>query len=62
MTQMKAHRRHALRVAAVATLVVMAGYVLAAFILNMIVVDHLVDSTDARLTDRLQGGLLDRKD
>jgi signal transduction histidine kinase len=51
---MKAHRRHALRVAAVATLVVMAGYVLAAFILNMIVVDHLVDSTDARLTDRLQ--------
>jgi signal transduction histidine kinase len=50
----KAHRRHALRVAAVATLVVMAGYVLAAFILNMIVVDHLVASTDVRLTDRLQ--------
>jgi signal transduction histidine kinase len=47
------HRRHALRVAAIATLVVMAGYVLAAFILNLIVVDHLVHSTDVRLTERL---------
>ncbi len=47
-------RRPALRVAAIATVVVMAGYLLAAFILNMIVVDHLLDSTDARLTDRLQ--------
>jgi signal transduction histidine kinase len=50
----RAHRRHALRVAAIATLVVMAGYVLAAFILNMIVVGHLVASTDGRLADRLQ--------
>jgi signal transduction histidine kinase len=41
-------------VAAIATLVVMAGYVLAAFLLNMIVVDHLVGSTDGRLADHLQ--------
>jgi hypothetical protein len=47
-------RRPALRVAAMATVVVMSGYVLAAFILNMIVVDHLLASTDGRLTDRLQ--------
>jgi len=49
----QAHRRHALRVAAIATVIVMACYVLAAFILNTVVIDHLVGSTDARLTDRL---------
>jgi signal transduction histidine kinase len=48
------HRRHALRVAAVATLVVLACYFLAAFILNTIVVDHLVGNTDNRLADRLR--------
>jgi signal transduction histidine kinase len=49
-----APHRSALRVAAIATVVVMAGYILAAFILNMIIVDHLLHSTDVRLTDRLQ--------
>jgi len=50
----RAHRRHAVRVAAVATLIVMVGYVIAAIVLNLIVTNHLVGSTDARLADRLQ--------
>ncbi len=50
----RAHRRHAVRVAAVATLIVMVGYVIAAIVLNLIVANHLVGTTDARLADRLQ--------
>jgi signal transduction histidine kinase len=49
-----ARRRHALRVAAVATLVVMVCYVAAAIVLNLVVTNHLVGATDARLNDRLQ--------
>jgi signal transduction histidine kinase len=52
-----AHRRHAVRVAAVATLVVVACYILAAFILNAVVVHRLVGNTDNRLADRLQDSL-----
>jgi signal transduction histidine kinase len=51
--QARARRRHALRVAAVATLVVMVCYVVAAVVLNLVVTDHLVGATDARLSDRL---------
>jgi signal transduction histidine kinase len=49
----RVHRRHAVRVAAVATLIVMVGYVIAAVVLNLIVATHLVGTTDARLHDRL---------
>jgi signal transduction histidine kinase len=52
--QARARRRHALRVAAVATLVVMVCYVIAAVVLNLVVTNHLVSATDARLNDRLQ--------
>jgi signal transduction histidine kinase len=41
------------RVAAVATLIVMVAYVIAAVILNFIVTDHLVSRADHRLSDRL---------
>ncbi|MGA2931224.1 MAG: hypothetical protein ABSE98_03945, partial [Acidimicrobiales bacterium] len=54
MNLTRAHRRHAVRVAAVATLIVMIGYVIAAVVLNLIVTNHLVGSTDARLADRLE--------
>ena len=47
------HRRHAVRVAAVATLIVMVFYVVAAIVLNLIVTNHLISTTDHRLTDRL---------
>ena len=47
------HRRHAVRVAAVATLVVMMFYVIAAIVLNLIVTNHLITTTDNRLADRL---------
>ena len=47
----RAHRRHALRVAAMATLVVMVCYVIAAVILNLVVTRHLVGTSDARLRD-----------
>ena len=53
MNASRAHRRHAVRVAAVATLIVMVSYVLAALILNLIVTNHLVRTTDTRLHDRL---------
>ena len=53
MNLSRAHRRHALRVAAVATLIVMLGYVVAAVVLNLIVTNHLVSTADARLSDRL---------
>ena len=48
------NRPHAVRVAAVATLIVMAGYVVAAVILNLVVSHHLLATTDARLADRLE--------
>ena len=50
----RAHRRHAVRVAAVATLIVMVGYVIAVVVLNLIVADHLAGTTDTRLHDRLR--------
>ena len=53
MNASRAHQRHAVRVAAVATLIVMVSYVLAALILNLIVTNHLVGTTDTRLHDRL---------
>ena len=44
-----------MRVAAVATLIVMVGYVLAAAVmLNLVVTNHLVGTADARLSDRLK--------
>jgi signal transduction histidine kinase len=49
----RTRRHHALRVAAVATLVVMVCYVTAAVIINLVVTDHLVGAIDARLSDRL---------
>ena len=49
-----ANRRHAVRVAAIATLIVMVGYVLAAVVLNLVVTNHLVGTTDSRLSDRLE--------
>ena len=50
----RGHRRHAVRVAAVATLVVMVFYVIAAIVLNLIVTNHLITTTDNRLADRLE--------
>ena len=48
------HRRNAVRVAAVATLIVMLAYVVAAVVLNLIVTNHLVSTADKRLSDRLK--------
>ncbi len=53
MNHAGAHRRHAVRVAAIATLIVMLGYLLAAVVLNLVVTNHLVGTTDARLSDHL---------
>ncbi len=53
MNHAGAHRRHAVRVAAIATLIVMVGYLLAAVVLNLVVTNHLVGTTDARLSDHL---------
>jgi signal transduction histidine kinase len=44
----------AARVAAVAALVVMVFYVIAAIVLNLIVTNHLISTTDHRLDDRLE--------
>ena len=49
----RGHRRHAVRVAAIATLIVMVFYVVAAIVLNLIVTNHLISTTDRRLADRL---------
>jgi signal transduction histidine kinase len=49
-----AHRAHALRVAAVATLFVMVCYVIAAVVLNVLVTHHLMGNIDTRLSDRLE--------
>ncbi len=54
MKTSKGHRRHAVRVAAVATLIVMVFYVVTAVVLNLIVTDHLMSTTDHRLADRLE--------
>ena len=54
MKARRRHRRHAIRVAAVATLVVMVFYVVAAIILNLVVTSHLIGTTDNRLADRLK--------
>lgn len=53
MKMSRGHRAHAVRVAAVATLVVMVFYVIAAIVLNLIVGNHLISTTDHRLADRL---------
>jgi signal transduction histidine kinase len=50
----RGHQRHAVRVAAVATLIVMAFYVVAAIVMNLIVTNHLISTTDHRLADRLE--------
>ena len=50
----RGHRRHAVRVAAIATLIVMVFYVIAAIVLNLIVTNHLISTTDNRLADRLE--------
>ena len=42
MKTSKSHRRHAVRVGAIATLVVMVFYVIAAIVLNLIVTNHLI--------------------
>ena len=48
------HRLHTIRVAAIATLVVMVFYVVAAIILNLVVTSHLIGTTDNRLADLLK--------
>ena len=53
MTAQQKHRRHAVRVAGMATLIVLVVYVIAVIILNVIVTNHLIGTADNRLTDRL---------
>jgi len=52
MAQRK-HRQHALRVAGVTTLIVLAFYVVAVVVLNEVVTHHLITTADNRLRDRL---------
>jgi signal transduction histidine kinase len=54
MSMTRPHLRHTVRVAAVATLLVMLCYVVAAIVVNLVVTDHLVGNVDARLLDRVQ--------
>jgi signal transduction histidine kinase len=54
MRGLTAHRAHAFRVAAVATLFVMVCYVIAAVVLNLLVTHHLMGNIDQRLSDRLE--------
>ena len=54
MSSTRPHLRHTVRVAAVATLLVMVCYVVAAVVVNLVVTDHLVGNVDARLFDRVQ--------
>lgn len=56
----RGHRRHAVRVAAVAALIVMVFYVAAAIVLNLIVTNHLISTTDNRLADRLEDARQER--
>lgn len=53
MKARRRHVRHALRVAGVATVIVVGLYVVAALALNAVVTNHLLHTTDNRLTDRL---------
>ena len=53
MNETTSHRRHAVRVAGTATLVVMVCYVVAAVVLNVLVTRHMVGTIDGRLSDRL---------
>ena len=53
MTDRKNHGRHAVRVAAIATVIVMAVYVLVVFVLNLVVAHRMLTTTDHRLADRL---------
>ncbi len=50
----RSHLRHTVRVAAVATVLVMLCYIVAAIIVNLIVTNHLVGNVDTRLLDRVQ--------
>ena len=54
MNEARSRRRHAVRVAGIATLVVMACYVIAAVVLNVVVTRHLLGTVDNRLSDRLE--------
>ena len=47
-----------MRVAAITTLLVMAGYTVATVVVNTIVTHHLIADVDARLSDRLEDALL----
>jgi signal transduction histidine kinase len=53
MKAQRKHRQHALRVAAAATLIVLAFYVVAVVALNEVVTHHLIMTADNRLKDRL---------
>jgi signal transduction histidine kinase len=53
MTAQRKHRRHALRVAGVTTVIVLAFYVVAVVVLNAVVTQHLITAADNRLMDRL---------
>ena len=53
MTTRPSHRLHAARVAAIATVVVMVGYIVAVVVLNVFVVHRLTAQADLRLTERL---------
>ena len=51
----RSNRSHATRVAAIATLLVMACYVIGVLVLNFVVVHRLTTEVDARLAERLAG-------
>jgi signal transduction histidine kinase len=53
VTTRPSHRLHAARVAAIATIVVMVGYIVAVVVLNVFVVHRLTAQADLRLTERL---------
>ncbi len=53
MTDGNEHRTAAFRVAGIATVIVMAGYMVAALVLNLVVTHHVVTTMDNRLADRL---------
>ncbi len=55
MSAGRANRSHAAKVAAVATLLVMACYVVAVVVLNLVVVHRLTTEVDVRLSERLVG-------
>jgi signal transduction histidine kinase len=53
VTARSSHRIHAARVAAIATVIVMVGYIVAVVVLNVFVVHRLTSQADLRLTERL---------